>query len=35
MMEMYGGLILFMWIIGGSCVVGAIVSAKANNTGRT
>lgn len=32
MMEMYGGLILFMWIVGGSCAVAAIVSAQADKT---
>jgi hypothetical protein len=31
-MEVYGGLILFVWIIGGSCVVAAIVSAQASKT---
>lgn len=34
-MEMYGGLIMFMWIIGGSCVAAAIVSMTVDNTRRT
>lgn len=35
MMEMYGGLVLFLWIIGGSCVAAAFVAAKADRTVRS